>query len=76
LIRRAHIAGCSVIHYLIDPKGRAGRPSAASLTGEHGIGQGKAKYMQAELGEGVAVMRAIKAALDPLGIFNPGKIFP
>jgi D-lactate dehydrogenase (cytochrome) len=47
-----------------------------TCTGEHGIGQGKAKYMQAELGEGVAVMRAIKTALDPLGIFNPGKIFP
>ena len=41
-----------------------------------GIGQGKAKYMQAEIGEGVAVMRAIKAALDPQGIFNPGKILP
>lgn len=47
-----------------------------TCTGEHGIGQGKAKYLAAELGEGVAVMRAIKAALDPLDILNPGKILP
>ena len=47
-----------------------------TCTGEHGVGQGKAKYLQAEIGEGVAVMRAIKAALDPHGIFNPGKILP
>jgi D-lactate dehydrogenase (cytochrome) len=47
-----------------------------TCTGEHGIGQGKAKYLRAELGEGVEVMRAIKAALDPLDILNPGKIIP
>jgi D-lactate dehydrogenase (cytochrome) len=47
-----------------------------TCTGEHGVGQGKAKYLKAELGEGLAVMRAIKAALDPLDLFNPGKILP
>lgn len=45
-------------------------------TGEHGIGQGKMGLMQREHGHGVAVMRAIKAALDPLNILNPGKILP
>ena len=45
-----------------------------TCTGEHGVGQGKAKYLQAELGSGLAVMRTIKQALDPLDIFNPGKI--
>jgi D-lactate dehydrogenase (cytochrome) len=47
-----------------------------TCTGEHGVGQGKAKYLQAELGNGLAVMHAIKAALDPLDILNPGKILP
>jgi D-lactate dehydrogenase (cytochrome) len=46
-----------------------------TCTGEHGVGQGKRKYLQAELGDGLTVMRSIKAALDPHDIFNPGKIF-
>jgi D-lactate dehydrogenase (cytochrome) len=46
-----------------------------TCTGEHGVGQGKAKYLKAELGDGLAVMRAIKTTLDPLDIMNPGKIF-
>jgi D-lactate dehydrogenase (cytochrome) len=47
-----------------------------TCTGEHGIGQGKAAYMAAEHGAGLAVMRTLKAALDPDDIFNPGKILP
>ncbi|MEM7400274.1 MAG: FAD-linked oxidase C-terminal domain-containing protein, partial [Pseudomonadota bacterium] len=45
-----------------------------TCTGEHGIGQGKRKYLKAEHGSGIATMRQIKAALDPQDIFNPGKI--
>jgi D-lactate dehydrogenase (cytochrome) len=45
-------------------------------TGEHGVGTGKVKYMAAEHGDGLAVMRLIKQALDPLDILNPGKILP
>ncbi len=45
-------------------------------TGEHGVGIGKMKYLQAEHGEAVAVMRQLKQALDPQDIMNPGKIIP
>jgi len=57
----------------------AARAHAAGGTcsGEHGIGQGRRKYMANEHGlAGLAMMRAIKTALDPLGILNPGKMLP
>lgn len=45
-----------------------------TCSGEHGIGQGKMKYLAMELGEAIDYMRMIKKAIDPDNIMNPGKI--
>ncbi|MGB1035299.1 MAG: FAD-binding oxidoreductase [Primorskyibacter sp.] len=47
-----------------------------TVSGEHGIGLGKMKYMEPQHGAAVAYMRAIKDALDPNDILNPGKMLP
>ena len=47
-----------------------------TISGEHGIGVGKRDLMLDQHGEACAVMSAIKRALDPSNIMNPGKLLP
>lgn len=66
---RAREAYAELVERAIDLDGTA--------TGEHGVGVGKRKYLALEHGDdAVGAMRAVKQALDPKGILNPGKIVP
>jgi D-lactate dehydrogenase (cytochrome) len=75
--------------YLVDPNDQAEMAEAYRLnermvmralamggtcTGEHGVGLGKMKFLDHEHGAALAVMRAIKRALDPHNLMNPGKV--
>ncbi len=77
--------------YLVDPETPADMDEAQRLnermvmralamggtcTGEHGVGFGKMKFLEAEHGEALSVMRTIKQSLDPHNLMNPGKMIP
>ena len=65
--KRAH-AACMELY-------RAAIRLGGTVTGEHGIGAARRDFLELQVGaEAVAVMRSIKAALDPLGILNPGRV--
>ncbi|WP_344252681.1 FAD-linked oxidase C-terminal domain-containing protein, partial [Pseudonocardia hydrocarbonoxydans] len=65
--QRAHKAFGDVFAAAIDMEG--------TITGEHGVGAAKLPYLQARLGaDQMALLRRIKAAFDPAGILNPGKL--
>ena len=65
------------VHRAVDEIFKAALAMGGTLTGEHGIGLAKARYLPWELGgQGVQVLQKIKKALDPEGLLNPGKMFP
>lgn len=66
---------CEVVKDFVDRLCTRAIVMGGTCTGEHGIGQGKVRYLAAEAGPAVDAMRAIKSALDPLGLMNPGKMF-
>ena len=62
-------------HVVRDEIFRAALDLGGTVTAEHGIGAARREWLPVQRGEGaVAAMRAIKAALDPLGILNPGRV--
>jgi D-lactate dehydrogenase (cytochrome) len=61
---------------LADSVARRAIAAGGTCTGEHGVGVHKLGVVGEELGASVHVMHAIKAALDPQGIMNPGKTLP
>jgi D-lactate dehydrogenase (cytochrome) len=68
-LARVRSINAELIHHAIAVGGTS--------TGEHGIGSGKIDYMREEFGDAaVALMRALKSAVDPQGILNPDKILP
>jgi glycolate oxidase len=68
-MRRAHEAERALFEGVVAMEG--------SISGEHGIGFVKAKYLSLELDpQTIALMKRVKAAFDPEGLLNPGKIFP
>jgi glycolate dehydrogenase FAD-linked subunit len=68
-MRRAHDAERVLFEGVVALEG--------SISGEHGIGFAKAKYLPIELdAPTIAIMREVKRAFDPKGLLNPGKIFP
>jgi glycolate oxidase len=65
------------VHLAVDEIFATALKFGGTLSGEHGIGIAKMKYLRGEIGEsGLGLMRSIKNALDPMNILNPGKLVP
>ena len=65
----------AAVHAVNDRLVRRTLAAGGTCTGEHGVGVGKRKYLEQQHGAGaVAAMRAVKLALDPHNLMNPGKV--
>lgn len=72
-----HAADVRKFREVADETAALVREFNGSLTGEHGVGLGRAEFMPGQLGEKLlGLMRNIKRVLDPSGLLNPGKILP
>jgi glycolate oxidase len=77
ILERDDPDGEAKLHRATDALYRAAIALGGTVTAEHGIGLSRRDYLELQRGAGaVAMMRAIKDALDPLGILNPGKVLP
>ncbi|MDX9871523.1 MAG: FAD-linked oxidase C-terminal domain-containing protein [Clostridia bacterium] len=75
LTDEADKAEMAKVEHAVDEIFQAALELGGTLSGEHGIGLAKARYLEWEFGEaGVAILHKIKTALDPDGILNPGKM--
>ena len=64
------------VHHALDRSSARRWRSAATITGEHGVGLAKKAWLRQQMGDSsFEVMRQVKRALDPAGLLNPGKIF-
>lgn len=62
-----------VVHRMV----KLAQDLGGTCTGEHGVGRGKKKYLQRELGPGtVHLLKSIKSMMDPTGFMNPGALYP
>ncbi|HOQ11945.1 MAG TPA: FAD-linked oxidase C-terminal domain-containing protein [Spirochaetota bacterium] len=65
------------VHKAVDEIFESALKFHGTLSGEHGIGIAKMKYLKDEIGEsGIKLMQSIKQAIDPENLFNPGKLVP
>ncbi len=74
LVERSNARELAVAKGLAERMALRALQAGGTITGEHGVGAGKLGLMRAEHGTGWDVMAALKAALDPQGILNPGKL--
>jgi D-lactate dehydrogenase (cytochrome) len=75
LVRDGDVAEHRLAKEFVDALVACAHELGGTCTGEHGIGIGKREALAAEVGaEGIAAMRALKRALDPLDLLNPGKV--
>ena len=65
------------VHKAVDEIFATALSFGGTLSGEHGIGMAKMRYLGDEIGEsGLSLMRSVKEALDPHYLLNPGKMVP